>query len=149
VGGTVGDEDHCKIEHVHNYGSNKLHNTQHQSRRKPMNPISTLPPSDKKAKELAILTYALYAASFLVGITCIFAIVVNYIKKDDVVGTFVESHFRWQIRTFWFGLLWGVIGIVLLVVLVGWLVIVANSIWVIYRLVKGFIRLNDNLPMYV
>ncbi len=114
-----------------------------------MNPISTLPPSDKKAKELAILTYALYAASFLVGITCIFAIVVNYIKKDDVVGTFVESHFRWQIRTFWFGLLWGVIGIVLLVVLVGWLVIVANSIWVIYRLVKGFIRLNDNLPMYV
>lgn len=113
-----------------------------------MNPISTLPPHEKKAKELAILAYALYAASFLVGISCIAAIVLNYIKKDDVAGTFVESHFRWQMRTFWFGLLWSVIGVVLLIVLVGWLVIVANTVWVIYRLVKGFIRLNDNLPMY-
>ncbi len=113
-----------------------------------MNELS--PPKDpnKAAKELAILTYALYAASFLVGISAIAAIVVNYIKLDDVRGTYVESHFRWQMRTFWFGLLWSVIGLVLMLVLIGWLVLVANLVWVIYRLVKGFLRLNDGLPMY-
>ena len=59
----------------------------------------------EKAKSLTTIIYALYAASFLVGITIFAAIIMNYIKKDDVAGTFLESHFRWQMRTFWFGLL--------------------------------------------
>jgi len=63
----------------------------------------------KSAKTLTTIIYALYAASYFVGITAIVAIVINYIKKEDVAGTFLESHFRWQIRTFWFGLLWGVL----------------------------------------
>lgn len=103
---------------------------------------------EKSAKTLTAIIYALYAASFFVGITAIAAIVMNYIKKDDVAGTFLESHFRWQIRTFWFGLLWGVIGAILALVLVGWLVIIADGVWIIYRIVKGWLRLNDNKPMY-
>jgi uncharacterized membrane protein len=103
---------------------------------------------EKSAKSLTTLIYVLYAASFLVGITAIVAIVMNYIKKDDVAGTFLESHFRWQIRTFWFGLLWSVVGGLLMVVVVGWAVIAANFVWLIYRIVKGFLRLNDNKPMY-
>jgi uncharacterized membrane protein len=104
--------------------------------------------NERSAKSVTTLIYALYAASFLVGITAIVAIVMNYIKKDDVAGTFLESHFRWQIRTFWFGLLWSVVGIVLMVVLVGWAVLFANTVWMIYRIVKGWLRLNDNKPMY-
>ena len=61
---------------------------------------------EKSGKSLTTLIYALYAASLLVGITAVVAIVMNYLKKSDVAGTFLESHFRWQIRTFWFGLLW-------------------------------------------
>jgi uncharacterized membrane protein len=103
---------------------------------------------EKSAKSLTTLIYVLYAASFLVGITAIVAIIMNYIKKGDVAGTFLESHFRWQIRTFWFGLLWSVVGGLLMVVVVGWAVIAANFVWLIYRIVKGFLRLNENKPMY-
>lgn len=103
---------------------------------------------EKSAKSLTTLIYVLYAASFLVGITAIVAIVMNYIKKGDVAGTFLESHFRWQMRTFWFGLLWSVVGGLLVVVVVGWAVIAANFVWLIYRIVKGLLRLNENKPMY-
>ena len=103
---------------------------------------------EKSAKSLTTLIYVLYAASFLVGITAIVAIIMNYIKKGDVAGTFLESHFRWQIRTFWFGLLWSVVGGLLMVVVVGWAVIAANFVWLIYRIVKGLLRLNENKPMY-
>lgn len=103
---------------------------------------------DPSAKTLTMIIYALYAASFFVGITAIVAIVMNYVKKEDVAGTFLESHFRWQIRTFWFSLLWGVIGAITFLLLVGWFVLIADGIWVIYRIVKGWLRLNEDKPMY-
>ncbi len=103
---------------------------------------------DKSVKNLTTLIYALYAASFLIGITAIVAIVMNYVKREDVAGTVAESHFRWQIRTFWFSLLWGVIGAVLTIVVIGFAIIAADVIWVIYRIVKGWLRLNDGKPMY-
>lgn len=104
--------------------------------------------SEKSAKTLTTIIYALYAASFLVGVTAIVGIVMNYVKKEDVAGTFLESHFRWQIRTFWFGLLWGVLGTITLFVLIGWAVLTANGIWIIYRIVKGWLYLNENKSMY-
>ena len=52
-------------------------------------------------RKLTHVIYALYAASILVGVTCLVAVIVNYVKRDDVAGTWLESHFRWQIRTFW------------------------------------------------
>ena len=100
-------------------------------------------------KTLTAVIYGLYAASFLIGITAIVAIVMNYVKKDDVAGTWLESHFRWQIRTFWFGLLWCVLGAILLLIFIGYFILMADSIWIIYRIVKGWLRLNDNKPMYV
>ena len=141
--------------------------------------VITTTDSQKSAKTLTMVIYALYAPSFLLGITTIYAlyaasfllgipaivaIIINYVKKDDVAGTFLESHFRWQIRTFWFGLLWGVLGAIALfwwgahvlealryfsiMVIIGFFVLVANFIWIIYRIVKGLLRLNDNRPMY-
>jgi uncharacterized membrane protein len=98
--------------------------------------------------QVTTIIYALYAASILVGVTCLVAIVMNYVKKDDVAGTVLESHFRWQIRTFWFALLWSVLGVVLLFFFVGFFVLGANFLWFIYRIVKGWMRLNDGKPMY-
>lgn len=99
-------------------------------------------------KNVAMVCYALYALSALVGITAIAAIIINYVKRDDVRGTWLESHFRWQIRTFWFGLLWAVIGMILAIIAIGFVVLFAVSVWLIYRVVKGWLYLNDNRPMY-
>ncbi len=104
--------------------------------------------AEQSAITLTTVIYALYAASYFVGVTAIIAIVMNYVKRDDVAGTFLESHFRWQIRTFWFGVLWGVLGGITFVFIIGWVVLAANGIWIVYRIVKGWLRLNDGKPMY-
>ncbi len=104
--------------------------------------------NNNSLKNLTTVIYALYAASFVFGITSIVAIIMNYVKKQDVAGTIFESHFRWQIRTFWFGLLWGLLGTVTLLIVIGWFALTANGIWIIYRIVKGWLYLNDGRPMY-
>lgn len=76
------------------------------------------------------------------------AVIVNYVKRDDVRGTFLESHFRWQIRTFWFGLLWGVVGGLTMILLIGYVVLFVDFIWIIYRIIKGWLDLVDRKPMY-
>src|SRR5687768_4616133 len=102
---------------------------------------------EKSLKTIATVVYALQAVGFFIGITWIVAIVVDYVKRDDARGTWLESHFTWQIRTFWWGLLWGVIGAVLLLILIGWLVLAAAGIWIIYRIVKGAMYLSENRPL--
>ena len=99
-------------------------------------------------KSLTTIIYALYAVSLLFGVTCLIAIIMNYVKRDDVQGTWLESHFRWQIRTFWFSLLWGLIGVATTFIIVGFAILFADLIWYIYRIVKGWIRLNDGKPRY-
>jgi hypothetical protein len=65
---------------------------------------------EKSLKTIATVVYALQAVGFFVGITWLVAIVIGYVKRDDARGTWLESHFNWQIRTFWWGLLWGIVG---------------------------------------
>lgn len=101
------------------------------------------------AKSLTTLIYALYAASLFVGITAIVAIVMNYVKRDDLRGTWLESHFRWQIRTFWFGVLWTILGALTFLLVIGWGILMVAFVWFIYRIVKGWLRLSENKPMYV
>lgn len=111
-----------------------------------MNPVAEKP--EHSARQLAALVYALQAASFLVGITFIAAVIVNYVKCREVAGTWLESHFTWQIRTFWWSFLWGVLGVVLMVVVVGIFILIADALWVLYRIVKGWLNLNDGKAMY-
>ncbi len=91
--------------------------------------------------------------SFLASIPSIVAVVLNYLKRDAVRGTWLEGHFRWQIRTFWFALLWVMVSIVLLIsvigALFGFLLLVVTSFWVIYRVVRGWWVLahGRTLPM--
>ena len=99
-------------------------------------------------KSLTSLIYLFYALSLVLGVTALVAIVMNYVKRDDVRGTWLESHFRWQIRTFWFSLLWGLLGAITFLLIVGWFILIADLLWFIYRIVKGWIRLNDGKPMY-
>jgi uncharacterized membrane protein len=113
-----------------------------------MNEITPQGNQAQSLKTLTAVNYGLYALSFLIGISAIVAIIINYVKLDDVRNTWLESHFRWQMRTFWFGLLWAVVGFILLIIFSGWVVLVANAIWIVYRLVKGFLNLNDGKPMY-
>ncbi len=100
-------------------------------------------------KTITTAVYALQAVSFLLGVTFIVAVIINYIKKDDVKGTWLESHFRWQIRTFWYWLLWLVVGLLSAVVGVGWIILFASFVWTIYRVVKGWLRLSEGKEMYV
>jgi uncharacterized membrane protein len=94
-------------------------------------------------------------SAFLTGWPSIIAVILNYVKRGETRGTWLESHFRWQIRTFWFGLLWivlcglFVVGTLGLGILIVWLPIAFVSVWFIYRIARGWIALNDNRPMYV
>ncbi len=117
----------------------------------PGGPDGQIPPPgpDPSLVRLTHVIYGLYAGSFFYGITGIVAIVMDYVKRDDVRGTFLESHFRWQIRTVWIALLWGTIGGVLTLVVVGIPVLVAGGVWVIYRIVKGWLALCDRKPVGV
>ncbi|HXZ46192.1 MAG TPA: hypothetical protein VEH02_05650 [Pseudolabrys sp.] len=100
-------------------------------------------------KNIAIAVYVLQALSFVPPfvITYFVAIILDYIKRDDARGTWLESHFRWQIRTFWFGLLWYTLGGLTFFFIIGGFIIFATSLWLIYRILKGWLNLNDGKPM--
>jgi uncharacterized membrane protein len=103
---------------------------------------------EKKLRDLALAVYALQAAGFLFGLTWIVGAVINYLKIDDVRNTWLETHFNWQLRTFWIGLAGMIVAWVLMIVKIGFLVAFGVTIWAIYRVVKGWLALNDRKPMY-
>ena len=101
-----------------------------------------------------ILGAATIVGAFLTGWPSIIGVILNYVKRDEARGTWLESHFRWQIRTFWFGLLWislcllFVIGTFGLGILIAWIPMALVSLWFIYRIVRGWMRLSARRPMY-
>ncbi len=102
-----------------------------------------------------IIGAATVVGAFLFGWPSIIAVILNYVKRSDARGTWLESHFRWQIRTFWFGLLWVTICVTFIVatlgigVLVAWLPLAAVGLWFIYRTARGWLALARRRPMYV
>lgn len=108
-------------------------------------------PSDdirtEQARKLATICYALYAISCIIGITAIAAIIINYLKRDDVAGTWVASHFEWQIKTFWYTLVGAFVSWLLMFILIGFPMLLAVGVWAIYRIVKGWLALNDGKPV--
>jgi len=114
---------------------------------------------ERANRTLTMVLYGLHALGpFSGGLFTVVALIINYVKRDDVRGTWLDSHFRWQLRTFWFSLLWFVLlfppAAFLTVITFGlglfifWPIGLALSIWWIYRLVKGFLYVNDGKPMY-
>ena len=98
--------------------------------------------------KIAHAVYGLQAASFVLGFTSIVGVILDYARRDRVRGTWLESHFTWQIRTFWYSLVWGLLGVVTLVAVVGYFVLVGVTVWAIYRVAKGWLNLADGRPMY-
>jgi uncharacterized membrane protein len=101
---------------------------------------------------IGVTTAATIVGAFVFGVPSIIAVVINYVKRGEARGTFLESHFRWQIRTFWFALLWCIIGGMLFVTLVGIPLAIgvffAAGVWTIYRIARGWLALRDRKPMY-
>ena len=115
---------------------------------------------------VANIVYALHAFAIVVGLVgtativgsfvgsvpSIIAVVLNYIKRSDARGTWAESHYRWQIRTFWFSIVWVIFAGVLFVTLIGipfaFAILGVLAIWLAYRIGKGWLRLRDHRPMY-
>jgi uncharacterized membrane protein len=101
-----------------------------------------------------IVGTATVVGMFLTGWPSLIAVILNYVKRGETRGTWLESHFRWQIRTFWFGLLWVSLCVLFVIVtlgiglLVAWLPVGLVACWFIYRIARGWIALNDGQAMY-
>jgi uncharacterized membrane protein len=106
---------------------------------------------------IGVTSAATIIGAFVFGLPSIIAVIINYVKRSDVRGTYLESHFGWQIRTFWFAALWAALGVllwvVLAIVLIGFLIgpaiLMLTGLWVIYRVVRGWLALRDERPIGV
>jgi uncharacterized membrane protein len=99
-------------------------------------------------RRLTMIVYLLQVSSFLLGFTLIVAVIINYVQRREVAGTWLESHFRWQIRTFWYTLLWLGIGLATLIVVIGFFVLMASALWLLYRAIKGWLALEEGKALY-
>jgi uncharacterized membrane protein len=103
---------------------------------------------------VGIVTAATVVGSFLTGWPSIVAVILNYIYRSDVRDTWLASHFRWQIRTFWFGLVWVSLCMLFVIatlgvgIIIAWIPLAVVGVWFIYRIAKGWLRLIDARPMY-
>ncbi|HNK03731.1 MAG TPA: hypothetical protein PLR94_10230, partial [Accumulibacter sp.] len=90
---------------------------------------------------------ATVAGAFVFGVPSLLAVILNYVKRDEVRGTWLESHFRWQIRTFWFTLVWLLVYYLLIFTLIGipvaFVLIVILGVWVAYRVIRGWLALGE------
>ncbi len=102
-------------------------------------------------KDITTLVYLLQAIAF-VGFTPVIGVIINYFKRSEVQDSILESHFRWQIRTFWWGLLWYTLAAVLIFTIIGmpigYPLLCVSVVWWIYRFVRGWLRLNKDQAMY-
>jgi uncharacterized membrane protein len=108
-----------------------------------MNDIDTQPTDNSNTMAKAV--YILYLVSIVVGITGIIGVILAYVNRDEA-PQWLKSHYQFLIRTFWIGLLFSVIGAILMIVLIGWIVIIFTLIWLIIRCAKGLQLLDKKQP---
>lgn len=100
-----------------------------------------------------VLTSATVLGAFLFGWPSILAIVLNFMKRDEVAGTWLATHYRWQWRTFWFAFVWvlvaGVLALTIIGIFAAIAVIFLAGVWVLYRVIRGWVALVDRRPMPV
>lgn len=100
---------------------------------------------------VGVTSAATVAGGFVFGLPSLIAVLLNYLKRSDVKGTWLESHFRWQIRTFWFTALWLVVYGLLVITIIGipvaFLLIAVLGLWVIYRVIRGWVALAGVRPV--
>lgn len=96
---------------------------------------------------LAHTVYALYAAGFFGYVTAIIGVLVAWAMSESCRGTWLESHVRWQIRTFWYAVLLNVIGWITVWILIGWIILLLTQAWYVWRIAKGWVRLANDEPI--
>lgn len=100
---------------------------------------------------IGVTSAATVAGGFVFGLPSLLAVFLNYLKRGEVKGTWLESHFRWQIRTFWFTFLWLVVYGLLIITIIGipiaWILIALLGLWVGYRVIRGWVALNGVRPV--
>ena len=100
---------------------------------------------------VGVTSAATVAGGFVFGLPSLVAVFINYLKRSDVNGTWLESHFRWQIRTFWFTFLWLIVYGLLIITLIGiplaWILIALLGLWVGYRVIRGWLALFREQPV--
>jgi uncharacterized membrane protein len=112
-------------------------------------PVADTPGTvDPHEKNLALIAYVLHLLGAFTLLSSIAALVINYIKRDES-STVLSTHHRWMIRTFWWGLVWCLLALVLAFVLIGFLVYGVVAVWWIYRHVRGLLALAENKPLPV
>jgi uncharacterized membrane protein len=103
------------------------------------------------AAVIALVSSGIHVVAPLMGLVGVAGLVVAYVKRDDARGTWVASHLTWLIRTFWFSFLWGVVGTAFAVTIIGLIVAIPiwaiASIWVIYRVIRGYLLFKDSKPI--
>ncbi|MEQ9335022.1 hypothetical protein [Thalassobaculum sp.] len=104
----------------------------------------SVPENDKLAIHVV---YALFALSVVFQIPGMLGVILAYLKRGEVAGSYLETHVTWQIRTFWLWLLMVVAGWLTVILLVGWLILLAAHLWLIWRIVKGWLVLVDERPI--
>jgi uncharacterized membrane protein len=116
------------------------------------NPRAAQPPVDAT---MSHVVYGLYALGFFNGITWIIGVIIAHLKRGDAADVWLDSHYSWQIRTFWWGLLWGILlgpaifFFVVLVITIPLAFILGGIyvIWLVYRIVRGWLALMERKPM--
>jgi uncharacterized membrane protein len=100
---------------------------------------------------IGVTTFHTIIGSFIGSLPSIVAVVMNYVRRSATHGTFIESHFRWQLRTFWFAVLWAFAAVLAFVTIIGIpaaiIGVIALTVWIIYRLARGWLALRDKKPM--
>jgi len=100
---------------------------------------------------MGLIGTAFIVTAFLTGWPSIIAVIINYVKRSDARGTWLDSHFGWQLRTFWWAVLWVVIAVILIVTVIGvvvaWPLLVVTGLWVLYRIIRGWIALSGAKAM--
>lgn len=101
------------------------------------------PEEFKRLKRIVAAVYLLQILSFAAFFPMLAGLYINYAKREEIKGCWLESHFKWQLNTFWYGLIWIGIGIVSSIFIVGYFILLLNAIWITVRIAKGWLRLND------
>lgn len=100
-----------------------------------------------------LMTTAFVVTAFLTGWPSIIAIIINYAKRDDAYGTYLESHFTWQRKTFWLALAFLAISFVMMLTVIllplAWIGLALLGLWVLYRIIRGWLGLADRKVMPV
>jgi uncharacterized membrane protein len=102
---------------------------------------------------IGVIGSSTVAGAFVFGVPSLLAVILNYIKRDEVQGTWLESHYRWQIRTFWITLAWlvgyGVLIITIIGIPIAWLLIAVLGVWVSYRVIRGWLALANRQALHI